>query len=450
MRIYKFYIFSAILAQKRPRSTRLRGLRLMQNEVDAQPFWIGSFPDRVTHDGTKHSWSSLIKTPFLQSEFDACGAEFDVASYPGSVIWGVAWVSVDRRHSPNDKVAKYESSQLKAWCTFFKTTETRDLSQILVFFRLGNMWLLNDLAPIPTYVREGRKKGALVELEGDYHLRLFNKLKGHPNCPPPRMVLRVPALWAPLLMSKHWQTVSIPDLSYNNFALNIQWDQMLLSKPEERKILYDAEPELTQALWDECADFLRSVHDSHDAIGAEDEQLYNLERLIQGCQSMSDNLDLDTLKTVYLSAGFTSQRHKKFDKAYLLKILMMCSALKTSYALGDVFKDMVEACLPNGLKYMVKEVVASAARQMPSQATVSRYRMMLDGAFMLWERQQHAALVSQGGATRFIMADSSMQHGSEFEGVVCLTIANQDLLPAYNIANKLVRTRSSSVIVANC
>ena len=59
----------------------------MEDEVDAQPIWIGSLPDRVTHNGTKHRWSSLISTPFLQSEFDASDAEFGAASYPANVIF---------------------------------------------------------------------------------------------------------------------------------------------------------------------------------------------------------------------------------------------------------------------------------------------------------------------------------------------------------------------------
>jgi hypothetical protein len=128
----------------------------------------------------------------------------------------------------------------------------------------------------------------------------------------------------------------------------------------------------------------------------------------------------------------------------------MCSALTTSTGLGNIFRDMVSACLPHGLKHMIKELVDSAARQMPSKTTVSRYRMVLDAAFMVWERKRNAALDASGGATRFLMCDSSMQHGSEFEGIVCLTIANRDLLPAFDIANKLVSMRPSSVIVANC
>ena len=128
----------------------------------------------------------------------------------------------------------------------------------------------------------------------------------------------------------------------------------------------------------------------------------------------------------------------------------MCRALKTTAALGDLFRDMVEACMPNGLKHMIKDMVDSAASQMPSSSTVSKYRVVLDGAFMLWERKHNAALDSSGGATRYLMCDSSMQHGSEFEGIVCLTIPNRDLLPAFDIANKLVSLRPSSVIVANC
>ena len=421
----------------------------MEEDVHAQLCWIASLPDRAMHNFTKIRWSGLLTTPFLRSEFEASGAAFGVNEYPPNVIWGVAWVKVDRRYSPTDILAKYESAQLKAWCTFFGTTDTFDLAQKVVFFRLGHSWLLDTVATIPTYLRE-QKKGAFVELEGDYHLRLFEKLQGRPEqLRPPRLVLRVPAPWAPLLMSKRWPTVSMPDLTIKNFVLHIPWNKMFLSKPAERNILYDEQPELTQQLWDEVSDFLRGIHAGRSAAGAGDVELCDIERCIAAVQSMSDSLDLDTLKTIYLTHGFT-QRKKRFKKEYLLKILMMCSALKTSTGLGNIFRDMVSACLPNGLKYMIKDLVDSAARQMPSKTTVSRYRMVLDAAFMAWERKRNAALDASGGATRYLMCDSSMQHGSEFEGIVCLTIPNRDLLPAFDIANKLVSMRPSSVIVANC
>ena len=91
----------------------------MEEDVHAQLCWIASLPDRAKYNFTKIRWSGILTTPFLHSEFEASGAAYGVNEYPPNVIWGVAWVKVDRRYSPTDILAKYESAQLKAWCTFF-------------------------------------------------------------------------------------------------------------------------------------------------------------------------------------------------------------------------------------------------------------------------------------------------------------------------------------------
>lgn len=213
-------------------------------------------------------------------------------------------------------------------------------------------------------------------------------------------------------MSKRWQTFSLPDLKIKSFAFALTWGKILLSKLAERKIVRDQQPVLSQQGWDACADFLRSMR-------AGDARMYELERWIGTCQCMADSLDLDTVKTIYLSSVFISlQQQKRFKTAYILKVLMMSSALKTTILLVAFSRTWSRLLFPNGSKHMVKDATANSADQMPSRSTASRYRMVLNGAFMVWEQKHNAELDCSGGATRFLMADSSMQHGAEFKDVL--------------------------------
>ena len=135
---------------------------------------------------------------------------------------------------------------------------------------------------------------------------------------------------------------------------------------------------------------------------------------------------------------------------FLLKTMMMCASLRTTTAFCHIMKDMARICLPKSLRHMVDPLLEVAAFHMPSKAPISRPRTVLDGAFMLYERKLNARWAAGSGATRFLMADSSMQHGIEFEGVLFLTIPNDDLPKACTLVNELTSIRSSSVFLKLC
>lgn len=103
--------------------------------------------------------------------------------------------------------------------------------------------------------------------------------------------------------------------------------------------------------------------------------------------------------------------------------------------------DMVGLCLPPALRHMVDDLIGLAVKSMPSETLLSQYRVLLDGAFMLASRVLNERLRLDGGATRYIMADSSMQHGHQFEVVQVQTIPNRDIGLAFRLAGDLHRLR---------
>ena len=169
------------------------------------------------------------------------------------------------------------------------------------------------------------------------------------------------------------------------------------------------EPVLSLAFWEDCANALRRLHADEASAGgagsAGDEQLRRTEHLIAACQQTAHDLDVNTVKTLYLQKGFnmagSRTRGRRFKAAFLLKILMVCTNLKTTNALNTVMKHMASICLPKSLRHMIDELLTIAESHMPHASTISRYRTVLDGAFMLFERRSNAILAAAEGSTRF-------------------------------------------------
>ena len=90
---------------------------------------------------------------------------------------------------------------------------------------------------------------------------------------------------------------------------------------------------------------------------------------------------------------------------------------------------------------MASELRTIVSELTPSAGTISRFRMMVDGAFMHYQRSQ-LPLKAKHSLTnnrlrqrdsehvRFLMADSSQQHNREFEAIVVLSIDVRDLREA--------------------
>ena len=423
---------------------------------DCQLVWLASLPERSMQSGRRYRWSDIFSNSVLAAEFTECRAENGPMEYPSNVLWGIAGVRVDRRHSPLDVLTKYEACQVRGWQMLVETTGSYDLAQELVFFRVETVWLLDQPVKVPTY-NGARNNCSLLQLDGDFRVRLSHRLQNPPcGMPAPRLVMRMPAPWCPMVLSQRWATFCLPDpLNGTRWrSLAFEWAQTLLTRPALRKILHEETPNLSQESWQDCADAFRRLHAVQASSDVGDGDLCETERHIGICQQMSDDLDVDSIKTLWLTSGFNStgkqRQNRRFKQMFLLKTMMMCASLRTTTALSHIMKEMASICLPKNLRHMVDPLLEVAASHMPSTSTISRVRTVLDGAFMLYERKLNARWATGSGATRFLMADSSMQHGTEFEGVLCLTIPNDDLPKACTLVNELTSIRSSSVFLKLC
>ena len=135
-----------------------------------------------------------------------------------------------------------------------------------------------------------------------------------------------------------------------------------------------------------------------------------------------------------------AKTQRRYKKVFLLRIVMLCASLKASRRLAEVFHDVIDVLMPPNIK-IILQPLTNCKDAMPDPATVSRYRSILDGALMLFMRASNRQLVAGRGAVRYMMADSSMQHGLEFEAVLTLTIDKCHLAEALRTVDELIDIR---------
>ena len=137
----------------------------------------------------------------------------------------------------------------------------------------------------------------------------------------------------------------------------------------------------------------------------------------------------------HMASAARSGRNIAFKVTYVIEAVMFCQLLHDAGTMRKALKRAAVLALPESLRndvdQLFKEMDKIAA--VPHKATVSRWRFLLDGAFMLWHRSHQAV----GGHVRFMMADSSSQHSREFEHVVIRSLLRSKLLELFDAATNL-------------
>jgi hypothetical protein len=131
----------------------------------------------------------------------------------------------------------------------------------------------------------------------------------------------------------------------------------------------------------------------------------------------------------FLSEGQSSRRMSRpaYKVAYMLKVMCCADMLRNSGSLRDVAKHILSMLLPKSLQKHMMQLLNLLKHMVPSKSTISRWRLLIDGALMIKQRGVLDEMRVNGGYVAQIQADSSMQHGREFEHVYFQVIAIPDL-----------------------
>ena len=126
------------------------------------------------------------------------------------------------------------------------------------------------------------------------------------------------------------------------------------------------------------------------------------------------------------------------ETGFLIQALLMGNMLKDDKDLRHVLARSLRMALPATLAGPICQVVESVElMRLPSPAALSRWRFLLDAAFMLHQRD----LLASQPRCRYCQIDSSTQGGKDYELIVTTTISKSVLQDAFRKANSLIVCR---------
>lgn len=150
---------------------------------------------------------------------------------------------------------------------------------------------------------------------------------------------------------------------------------------------------------------------------------------------------LDRLVCISLRAYSPPPKRLAYLASLLVHVLVMSGLIMDDANLREVRMRSFNMMLPSSLAApFVRAVSDAAAVPLPSKSTISRWRVMLDVAYMLWTRDRF-----QQEHVHFGMVDSSTQGGKDYELCVVSSVLKADLPALVDRADKLlsiVRARS--------
>ena len=333
-----------------------------------------------------------------------------------------------------------------------------------------------------------RPRGCVVALEHGQPERLVSQLSESDRTRleqfggPPQLALRFPPQHAALLAGGHWEIGCVPDipkLARNPFKLD--WCKLGLRAPDyPPELLMTSKPQLTGEDCRVIADTLRPiVHDVHrdgdfdEADPEADECRRELMSLVFTVHTLYEQLDpmyfVKQVRDLQSRASLRSLTHgyvddskfsrvSKFNVIWLLRVLLMSDALRNSAGLARVIRRALDLCVPKVLLPSLVSILDDAGSIVPHQSTIGKWRVLLDGAFMLYHRSLNdsngdddeggggagdddeggggAAL--RAGWVRYIMSDSSTQHNRHFQLTCVLSVRRGDIVRLHQAASNLV------------
>eukprot|EP00971_Amphidinium_carterae_P337377 6474145-Amphidinium_carterae.2 len=196
----------------------------------------------------------------------------------------------------------------------------------------------------------------------------------------------------------------------------------------------------------DCIQFLRLYAETltpglqDDSMDAERTEFRLVERCVlvlsQLFESMDSTAFLREARNMTGKANTAESRlglKRPFQVAYMVKVLCMADLLRSQSTVTTALQSAMEIAMPRVLRPAFKTLLAEHKTVIPHESTISRWRMLLDGALMLVSRARHWA----DGHVRFIMTDGSTQHKRHVQHTLVRSVRKSDVVRLYGEATHL-------------
>lgn len=323
------------------------------------------------------------------------------------MVYGIAKISADFVYDRWRTLSAPQSEQYGMWLHLAPDTS---MVGRLKFFRVDAAYRLST--PLPAHALIGRRlRHKFWHAVPDYGAALFDSLE---DLPPWCSEMPTVAVALPYAFSK-----LVACGSLTSFGLLRDWP---IAEVDRLEPVFDADTSVMEVIHERLeprscravADRLRGVANQLGSAGVEaQDALYH-------CRSVLDNnADFHDLRT---SGRPTTDRDK------LIYQVLLADILRSDAEMTSAMTFAVRILLPPD----EAQVAEAALRQGPvvlDRGSLSRSRFILDSAWSLFWRDDHArALDKPGGAAWYLMTDSSPQFDRDYQ-VTLLRRISKDALP---------------------
>jgi hypothetical protein len=260
--------------------------------------------------------------------------------------------------------------------------------------------------------------------------------------PPSEIVVRLPAPHAVLCVSGVWSSfglVELPNARGAPSALTIDWRLLGISRANLPVAAVTSPEHLEDSFGPEMAlgiaDHLRKAFA---------EQPADVERVVQWVSALQCYYDdvcafgvLKNVREIFGKVACVTDvaTRTPYKTLFLIQALMYCAALRHDGDFKDNLTLALRLCLPAVVYNTVSAFMDDAMQQFPSKSTMSRWRLVVDVALMLQRRQRNSGAPSR---VRYLMVDSSVQHGRDYLLVIYSEIDLDDIPHLISIADRMV------------
>lgn len=394
---------------------------------------------------------------FTRSALDGCVSAHSHVTAP-NMIYGLARIEYAHPYDLMHVNTPAEREQ----CKFWKNIVGGDaLAGRLFFWKVLAATFLDTAMPIMQCVNR-RLRGFVVPLEPGQAPRLVSGLPGGAqqwcatDAGPPGLAFRLPPQFAMCVCGGQWRSIVLPHVPRDwsaegrggSATLVVDWralgmvEPMPVAPPIE---VADDDAQLDCDIALQVADSLRLHAQGVDRGSAEGQeeylQLYRLVHVVEAVYQQMDPFFIASMckdlrsKSSLLAQPSGGHQRLRYNVVFLVRALLMADLLRNASALGDAILHGLRLLVPPVLARGLAAAIKSPKEFAPHAGTISRWRLLLDGAYMLHMRRKNHD--GQQKQFRYLMADSSVQHGRDFEVVFTMTIREDAAVRALHASNAL-------------
>lgn len=381
----------------------------------------------------------------------------------GAMIHGCVRVQLADVHHLMRRLSPAEREQLRFWQhTLGDDRGEIDLEGSAFLFEVLHARCLPSASEVQHYSTR-RSRGLVTSLEDGQAPRLIEALGELPSWFGDGDVttcVRLPEPFCHLILSGAWTSFLLPQGSGSapqcDWANAVRFSWELLGRPRlpivpprfggdnsaDGDVCIDAEMLVYMA--DVARELAGGIDTASTEGRAQHAKLENVIRAMELAWKQTDAISFQ--KSVREMRGVALERVSgkttPYKVSFLVKAMLFANVLRNSQDMRVALECSVNIILPACLRPLFRRFLDEAVTITPHKSTISRWRLLLDGAAMLVERRQNQESMKMSadvsGMARYLMIDSSMQHNRDYEHILMRRVPRRLLFDLYQFSTDLI------------